>query len=384
MAKKRAFLPKSFMVNAFMLIFLLLAGFPAFAQNLSIDLSISPADIQLEQRDDGGFHLFIRKKPGIASVLLTESTRDPTMEADNYAYRAQEWNPVNGDEIRLLNGVPIPRESRIYSLISSTPVSHPELGEAFQIFVPWVVVYGYEGGRYGEVQMADGTYINIRAFSLPYADYRGSFADNPFLLQAVQRIPMEQHGLYLNEAERSFMEISRQGEGDFAQASSPPELIEVIESLLIKEAGKSVDIVLCLDTTGSMAPYIDGVRKMLIPMLWKIIAGYKDYRIGMVLYRDYPPDLYITKIMPFTRNFDYFQRYLNTAVAWGGGDIPEAIYEALYDGAEKFPWAAESRLIILVGDAPPHPEPKGDITREMAYQKLAEKGIKVNAILLPQ
>jgi hypothetical protein len=354
-------------------------GFPAFAQ----DLSIGPGDFLLEQRSDGGFHLFIRKKPDINSVLLTESTRDPAMRAANYAYRALEWNPINGDEIRLLDGVPIPRESRIYSLISSTPVPHPVLGEVFHIFVPWVVVYGYEGIRFGVVQMTDGTYINIRAFSLPYADYRGSFADNPFVLQAVQVVPEEDRGQFNEEALVSFTEITRDGNGDFVFASSPAELIEVIESLLLKEAGKEVDIVICLDTTGSMGPYIDEIRQRLIPMMRSIIAEFTGYRIGLVLFRDYPPDIYITRNFPFTRDFSLFQRNLNGAIAWGGGDIPEAVYEALYDGVDKFPWAAESRLIILIGDAPPHPEQRGEISREMVFGKAREKNIRISAILLP-
>lgn len=365
-------------VAAIILWLVLAAGIPAYGQ----DLSLGPDDFSLEQRDDAGFHLFIRRKPDIGSVLLTESTRDPAMWADNFAYRAPEWNPVNGDEIRLLDGIPIPPESRIYSLVDSTPEAHPDLGEAFHIFVPWTVYFGYEGGRHGEVMMTDGTYINVRTFSLPYADYRGAFAENPFVLQAVQKVEEELKGSYQEEAEASFREIAREGNGDFSYAADPGELIAMIKEVLVKETGKSVDIVLCLDTTGSMGPYIDGVRKMLIPMMRGIISGYKDWRIGMVLYRDYPPDLYITKLMPFTRDFSYFQRSLNAAFAWGGGDIPEAVYEALYDGAVKFPWAAESRLIILIGDAPPHHEPRGKITRDMVYQEAAAKGVTINSILL--
>jgi hypothetical protein len=336
-----------------------------------------------EQRSDGGFHLFIRKKPDIASVLLTESTRDPTMRAHNYAYRALEWNPINGDEIRLLDGFPIPRESRIYSLISSTPVSHPEFGEAFHIFIPWVVQYGYAGVRHGVVLMSDGTYINIRAFNLPFADYRGNFADNPFVLHSIQVVPEEQSGEYLGEAVESFTEIARRGNGDFIYATSADELIEIIESLLLKETGRNVDIVICLDTTGSMAPYISEVRRMLIPMMRNIVSEFTDFRIGLVFYRDYPPDAYITRVIPFTKDFSLFQRNINAAVAWGGGDIPEAVYEALYDGVDKFPWAAESRLIILIGDAPPHPEPRGEITADMVFEKAAEKNIRISTILLP-
>jgi hypothetical protein len=341
-------------------------------------------DIRLEQRADAGFHLFIRKKPDISSILLIESTRDPNLAADNYAFRAPEWNPINGDEIRLLNGFPIPRESGIFSLISSTVQPHPELGEAFHIFVPWIVYYGYEGIRRGEVLMADGTFINIRAFSLPYADYRGRFADNPFILQGIQRREVEvDDDIFNREAEQSFRVIAQRGEGNFTFAENTSEMLERIESLLLQEAGNNVDIVICLDTTGSMGRYIDGVRRMLMPLIRRTVSQFEDFRVGMVLFRDYPPDLYITRIMSFTRDFHFFQRYLNSVVAWGGGDIPEAVYEALYDGADKFPWAAESRIMLLVGDAPPHDEPRGEITADMVWQRVSEQDIKVHAILLP-
>jgi len=348
------------------------------------ELSLVSEDFRFEQRADNGFHLFIRKKGGISSVLLTESTRDPRMREDNFAYRALEWNPINGNEIRLLDGVPIPRESRIYSLVATATEQHPELGEAFHIFVPWVVYYGYETGRHGEVLMTNGTYINVRTFSYPYADYRGSFADNPFVLQGIQRPAEEPAKEQMEKAEESFVDIARKANGDFIYASDPQDLIDIIQSLLKREAGKSLDVVICLDTTGSMGKYIDSVRKMLVPMMSKTLSAFTDWRIGMVLYRDYPPDAYITKIVPFTKDFSLFQRYLNSIVTWGGGDIPEAVYEALYDGADKFPWAAESRLLILVGDAPPHPRPKGEITQEMALEKVAGKGLKLSSILLPQ
>jgi hypothetical protein len=82
---------------------------PAFSQ----DLSLQPEDLVIEQKTITGFHLYIRKKPGISSVLLTESTRDPLLRSDNYAYRAAEWNAVNGDEIRLIDGAPLSGESGI-------------------------------------------------------------------------------------------------------------------------------------------------------------------------------------------------------------------------------------------------------------------------------
>jgi hypothetical protein len=353
------------------------------------DLSISTDDVRIELRADGGFHMFIRKKPEIASVLITESTRDPLLQSDNYAYRAGEWNSINGNEIRVINGVPIPRESRIYSLVSSTPVNHNEFGQAFHIYIPYVLYYGYEEGRYGEVFVTHGTYLNIRAFEFPYADYRGYFRDNPFILEATQipaanvqsGIPVPE-GNYLKETIDAFTEIADTGGGDLIFASDPDDVTEKIRSVLENEKNKNIDIVLCLDTTGSMRKYIDSLRLKLIPMLNEIIDSYPSYRIGLVLFKDYNEE-YLTRVIPFTNDFTRFQRELNSVRAGGGGDIPEAVYEALYDGAEKFPWEAESRIMILVGDAPPHPRPRGRITKDMVFKAVEEKEINVSVIILP-
>jgi hypothetical protein len=355
-------------------------NFSVFAQ----DLSIGKDDLLLESRPDGGFHLFIKKKPDINSVLLTETTKDPKMQADNYAYRAAEWNPVNGDEVRLLNGEPIPKESKIYSLISSNAENHPVLGQAFHIYIPYILYYGYENSRHGEVPLKDGTFLNIRAFSMKYADYRGSFKDNPFVLEAKQEPPVnKKEGEYIPETLSAFTDIAKTSGGSLIYCNDPDEVVDLIQNLLNKETGKKVDIVLCLDTTLSMKKYIDPLRAKLVPVLDQLINKFSSFRIGMVLFKDYY-DIYLTKIVPFTSDFKRFQRDLNDIRVQGGGDIPEAVYEALYDGATKFSWEAESKIMILIGDAPPHPKPRGKITKEMQEKAAKDKNIKVSAILLPQ
>jgi hypothetical protein len=349
----------------------------------SQDLTISSGDLLLELRADGGYHLFIRKKPGIASVLLTETTRDPTLQSDNYAYRAGEWNPINGDEIRILNGVPIPKESKIYSLVSSTVETHPVLGQAFHIYIPYILYYGYEPGRHGEVYLTNGTFLNIRAFSLPYADYRSLFRDNPFVFEARQEPPPgPTEGQYIKETLETFTEIAKSGNGELILSRSPDDVVDLIKDALEKEKGKTLDIVICLDTTNSMKKYIDPVRLKLIPMLKEMLNGFPSFRIGMVLFKDYY-ETYLTKLVPFTNNFTQFQRDLNAINVHGGGDIPEAVYEALYEGATKFNWEAQSRLMILIGDAPPHPKPRGKITKEMAENAAIDKNIKIHTMILP-
>jgi hypothetical protein len=364
------------------IIFLLgIAG--GYAQGVGPDLSISAGDMRIEQRVDGGFHLFVRKKPGIGSVLLTESTRDPSLTEANYAYRTTDWNPTNGDEIRILDGVPIPRESGIRSIIDSSPEPDPQFGQAFQLYVPNILYYGYQTTRHGEVYVVDGTYLNIRAFALPYADYRGSFRDNPFVVQVTQQpLAGPPEGNYMKDTVDAYTEIISQ-QGDLVYSTGADDVVDKIKNMLEGEQDKMVDVVLCLDTTGSMRDDIDSIRRLLIPRLEKLVTGFRGFRIGMVLYKDYY-ETYLTRIIPFTDDFVQFQTTLDNIRVGGGRDIPEAVHEALYDGVTKFPWEAESKILILIGDAPPHPRPRGTITKEMVDKAVEDRDIRVNAIILPQ
>ncbi len=351
---------------------------------IALDLDIVQEDLRIEQRVDGGFHLFIRKKPEIASVLIAETTKDFSYQEPNYAYRAPEWNAVNGDETRIIDGHPIEKTSRVWSLIDSTIEPDAEFGEAFHIYIPYILYYGYEGARHGEVYVRAGTYFNLRAFALPYADYTGAFQDNPFVLEVTQN-PFEgpPDGNYMGETLESFSDISSENGGDFILSSGSDDIMPRIRELLEREKGKTLDVVICFDTTGSMKNDVASVRRMLTPMLLEMSAEFPSLRIGMVLYKDYT-ERYITLPIPFTSNMAEVQRNIDRIETSGGKDIPEAVYEALYDCAEKFPWEADSRIVILIGDAPPHPRPVGKITKEMTETALAEKRIIVHAIALPQ
>jgi Mg-chelatase subunit ChlD len=187
----------------------------------------------------------------------------------------------------------------------------------------------------------------------------------------------------LRETLDAFTQIANAGGGNVIYSRGPDDVIDLIKGVLERERGKALDIVLCIDTTNSMKKYIDPLRAKLVPALNELLSGFPSFRIGMMLYRDYN-DSYITRIVPFTTDFARFQRDLNAIRVGGGGDIPEAVYEALYEGATRFTWQGESRIMILMGDGPPHPRPRGRITREMAESAARERNIKVHTILLPQ
>ena len=133
---------------------------------------------------NGGYHLYVKKTENVNSILLTETTKDPEGKSDSYAYRAKEYNAINGDEIRFLDGKKLESEGAKYSLVDSTPERTTVFGgttETFHIYIPETIVYGYDWSRKGEITIGKGTFINIRSFEKPYADYTGDYMDSPFM-----------------------------------------------------------------------------------------------------------------------------------------------------------------------------------------------------------
>lgn len=354
-----------------------------------------------------GFDLYVRKKDSIKSVMLVETTKDPEGKEPNYAYRAATWNAVNGDEIRYLNGRELNSQSAKYSLISSTVTRHAKLGECFHIYIPEVLHYGYPWTRHGTVSITKGTFINIRTFEKPYGDYTGRYMDNAFMFdfgKAPEKKPEPEPEVipepvpepevvltddYNSVAAEKFAEIAKDG---VIYYSKPEKLTEDLLKA-VEDMGTGVaDVVFAIDTTGSMKDDLEKLKAEWVPALLEQVKKFKDIRLGLLFYRDYN-DSYNYKGLPvkyfdFTRNTNQFTKNLNTVRIRGneGGDIPEAVYEALYAGLNFYSWRKGAvKKIILIGDAEPHPKPRGPkkITQEKVMQMAKEKDVTLDCIIVP-
>lgn len=353
------------------------------------DLSLSKEDLLVIQNPKGGYHLYIRAKPDIKSVLLTETTKDPDLKLDNYAYRDPNYNEINGDEKRLLNGEFLLPEKKLYSLIDSTPEKNTPLGEAYHIWIPYIILYGYDWSRSGEVEVKDGTFFNIRTFSKPYGDYTGNFQDNPFTLRVTQK-PVEKVPppdlSYSDEAVKTFTDLADATEGEMIYAKGPEDILPTIKQILKKGEKDHLDLLFALDSTESMKDDIEEVRKNISSMLAEILPQYKTYRIALVLYKDYREDFLVREACVFTDNLKKFEKALYGFKVFGGRDIPEAVYEGLFLGLRQS-WRAldadVDKKLILIGDAPPHPKPRGKVTKENVDKLAADKGVKIYPIILP-
>ena len=402
----------------FLTFFALISVFPALSQEVSENqndekssqkiqysekqetMRIKPENIRIvpENGDEyggGGFHLYVQKIPGIESILLTETVKDPEGKNDSYAYRAQNYNPVNGDEIRYLNGKILESEGAKYSLVDSTAQATKNFGEVFHIYIPSKIIYGYEWTRHGEIEIGKGTFINIRTFEKPYADYTGEYMDSPFMFELVTKKKKQKVTLtdqYNPAASEKLSEFSENLIYSKGPQSIIKDLSEIFDSYEDKE---NLDLVLVIDTTGSMKNDLEKLKSDLLPLLKANFPENKNSRVGLLLFRDYSDNYKFrelpVKVFDFSKNWDSVIQNLKSVRIYGseGGDIPEAIYEAIYAASDFYNWRTEQniqRQIILVTDAEPHPQPRksGKYSRDFALKSLEVKNITLNTILLPE
>ena len=144
-----------------------------------------------------------------------------------------------------------------------------------------------------------------------------------------------------------------------------------------------LEMVFVIDTTGSMGGLLEAAKQRI----WSIVNGvirehHSSVRIGLVAYRD-RGDAYVTQILPLTEDLDKVYMTLMDYQAAGGGDAPEDVRTALAESLYKIPWSegglGVSRIIFLVGDAPPHDYPDVPDTLTTAGNAV-QKGIIVNTI----
>ncbi|TFG26004.1 VWA domain-containing protein [Candidatus Thorarchaeota archaeon] len=125
-----------------------------------------------------------------------------------------------------------------------------------------------------------------------------------------------------------------------------------------------LDIVFVVDNTGSMGPYIQNVKTKILEIIRTIKKEELCHRlrVGLVSYRDHPPEesSYVTKKFELSSETVLIEQNVMLMDASGGGDGPEAVSTAL-QVMNKMEYLNESaKIAVLIGDAPPHGVEDGD------------------------
>lgn len=119
-----------------------------------------------------------------------------------------------------------------------------------------------------------------------------------------------------------------------------------------------LDMMICIDSTGSMQPTIDALGQALGEMVDILDGISPKMRLGIVHYKDYgelgKPGAKV--VQPFTKNIRGARKELEGLRALGGGDLPEAVLGGLALALDaKMNWKKDAnKLVVLIGDAPPH------------------------------
>jgi hypothetical protein len=180
-------------------------------------------------------------------------------------------------------------------------------------------------------------------------------------------------------------------EGDLLVTVTPPGGAATVKQLVARDATrcevalpqaaaplpKNLDLVLVLDTTGSMGDELVYLKSEVKSIASAVAAKFPhvSQRYGLVVYRD-RGDEYVTRTFDFTPSVEEFRRRLSAQSAAGGGDYPESMERGLEE-AVKLQWrsADTARVLFLVADAPPH---AADVGKAMAAaDTLRKKGVAI-------
>lgn len=130
----------------------------------------------------------------------------------------------------------------------------------------------------------------------------------------------------------------------------------------------NVDMVFCIDSTGSMGNVIDMVKRNAIHLYEDVMQSMElkgkkinSLRVKLIAFRDYASDaenaMLASEFFELPEETEEFEECVKSIVAFGGGDDPEDGLEAL-GYAIKSAWNTEGvkkrQVIVVWTDAPTH------------------------------
>ncbi|MBI2474513.1 MAG: VWA domain-containing protein [Candidatus Taylorbacteria bacterium] len=142
------------------------------------------------------------------------------------------------------------------------------------------------------------------------------------------------------------------------------------------------DIIFLADTTGSMGPAIANVQANISAIMTSVNGSVSDAQFGAAQYRDEGSAPLFNIDQAVTANTSAVDTAVGTWTAGGGGDIPEAQINALFElgtnGGVGFR-SGSTRIVVWFGDSSGH-DPSNGRTLANAIAALTGAGIRVIAV----
>jgi len=210
----------------------------------------------------------------------------------------------------------------------------------------------------------------------PLPPVQAAEADPPEFPVVIPQMPMEIAVQGLGDGNTAASGLAGEGVAHLRGMSYSEGFSDYIQSL----RDEGMDVAFVIDSTSSMLPFLDEAKRVVNQLISKLAAIVPNLRMALVIYRD-EGDAYITRHLALTNDRYEILNFLEESTAGGGGDLPEAIYEALHRAVDSLYWRPQARkVIILVGDAPSHAEDKAKIEQLVRSFCTEENRGVVNAV----
>ncbi len=151
----------------------------------------------------------------------------------------------------------------------------------------------------------------------------------------------------------------------------------------------ALDLIFCIDVTGSMEDDIASVKVAASNIVNTIATKSKDYRVAIIAYRDWDDSMGYAMFedYPFSSDKGAIIANINSLSVGGGDDTPEAVFEALMraiDSKTVGGWRSNvNKQVILMGDAPPHdPSREGLTAAQVAKAAEEADPVVIQAIVV--
>ena len=160
-----------------------------------------------------------------------------------------------------------------------------------------------------------------------------------------------------------------------APVPAPPQT-----SLASRGVSYSVDIVFCIDVTGSMDPVLDAVKANALAFYDDVQTNLtakgknvSQLRVRVVAFRDLVADgdaaIEESPFFALPNERNGFSEFVNGLIAQGGGDAPESGLEAVALAVNS-PWTSTGdrrrQVIVVWTDQPAHPLNPGVVPADLA------------------
>jgi hypothetical protein len=175
---------------------------------------------------------------------------------------------------------------------------------------------------------------------------------------------------------------------DTAAPAAAPAPAPVAQSSMAAPRGLSyaVDIVFCIDVTGSMTPIIDAVKQHALGFYDDVQANLTEkgknvaqLRVRVIAFRDFVADgaaaLEESPFYTLPAERGGFSEFVNGLIAQGGGDAPESGLEAVALAVNS-PWTSTGdrrrQVIVVWTDQPAHPLDPSVVPADLASRVPAD------------